>query len=140
MRKLKVLIASLLLFMGSSLAFAYDGSVFGDTFGKYSRREFIDLASDMDYAKELVETATDDADILRFYNVNDDNLDEEDLDLIEGLEDYIFDNYSVKNKSCYFHVIVRGETDDGWDGWMVLSHYSDSADFYHYVYYFEVED
>lgn len=60
----------------TSSAFAYDGSVYGDSIGKFLRKEFIETASDSDYAKELIETATDDAD----------------------LETYIIDKYKVRNK------------------------------------------
>lgn len=80
----------------TSSAFAYDGSVYGDSIGKFLRKEFIETASDSDYAKELIETATDGADLERFYNV--DNLDEEDYELLNDLETYIIDNYKVRNK------------------------------------------
>ncbi len=142
MRKVKVLISVLLVMLGSSFVFAYDGSVFGDSIGKFSRKEFIETASDMDYARELVETATDYSDIVRFYNVNEDNLDEEDYELLGDLEEYIMDTYNVRNRDCFFHIIMRGETEDGWDGWMTMTHYSDSAssNFYHYIYYFAVEE
>lgn len=142
MRKLKVFISVLLFVLVASSAFAYDGSVYGDSIGKFSRKEFIETASDSDYAKELIETATDGADLERFYNVNEDNLDEEDYELLNDLETYIMDNYKVRNKDCFFHIIMRGETKKGWDGWMTMTHYSDSASskFFHYIYYFAVEE
>ena len=126
----------------ASSAFAYDGTVYGDSIGKFSRKEFIETASDLDYARELVETATDGAEIERFYNVNEDNLDEEDLELINDVEAYISDTYNVRNRDCFFHVIVRGETPNGWDGWMIMTNYSESAssEFFHYIYYFAVEE
>ena len=142
MRKSKVLISVLLFVLVASSAFAYDGTVYGDSIGKFSRKEFIETASDLDYARELVETATDGAEIERFYNVNEDNLDEEDLELINDVEAYISDTYKVRNRDCYFHIIVRGETPNGWDGWMIMTNYSDSAasKFFHYIYYFAVEE
>ena len=142
MRKSKVLISVLLFVLVASSAFAYDGTVYGDSIGKFSRKEFIETASDLDYARELVETATDGAEIERFYNVNEDNLDEEDLELINDVEAYISDTYKVRNRDCFFHVIVRGETPNGWDGWMIMTNYSDSAssEFFHYIYYFAVEE
>ena len=63
----------------TSSAFAYDGSVYGDSIGKFLREEFIETASDIGYAKELIETATDGAD----------------------LETYIMDNYKVRNKDKF---------------------------------------
>ena len=142
MRKVRVLISVLLVMLGSSFAFAYDGTVYGDSIGKFTRKEFIDTASDSDYARELVESATDGADIERFYNVNEDNLDAEDYELLGDLETYILDTYKVRNRDCFFHIIVRGETANGWDGWLTMTHYSDSAssNFYHYIYYFAVEE
>ena len=142
MRKSKVLISVLLFVLVASSAFAYDGTVYGDSIGKFSRKEFIETASDLDYARELVETATDGAEIERFYNVNEDNLDEEDLELINDVEAYISDTYKVRNRDCFFHVIVRGETPNGWDGWMIMTNYSESAssEFFHYIYYFAVEE
>jgi len=142
MRKVKVLLSALLVLMVSSFAFAYDGTVYGDSFGKFSRKEFMEAASDDEYARELVETATDGAEIERFYNVNEDNLDEEDLELINDVEAYISDTYKVRNRDCYFHIIVRGETPNGWDGWMIMTNYSESAssEFFHYIYYFAVEE
>ena len=47
----------------TSSAFAYDGSVYGDSIGKFLRKKFIETASDSDYAKELIETVTEEADI-----------------------------------------------------------------------------
>ena len=142
MRKSKVLISVLLFVLVASSAFAYDGTVYGDSIGKFSRKEFIETASDLYYARELVETATDGAEIERFYNVNEDNLDEEDLELINDVEAYISDTYKVRNRDCFFHVIVRGETPNGWDGWMIMTNYSESAssEFFHYIYYFAVEE
>ena len=142
MRKSKVLISVLLFVLVASSAFAYDGTVYGDSIGKFSRKEFIETASDLDYARELVETATEGAELERFYNVNEDNLDEEDLELINDVEAYISDTYKVRNRDCFFHVIVRGETPNGWDGWMIMTNYSDSAssEFFHYIYYFAVEE
>lgn len=96
MRKLKVFISVLLFVLVTSSAFAYDGSVYGDSIGKFLRKKFIETASDSDYVKELIETATDGADLERFYNV--DNLDEEDYELLNDLETYIMDNYKVRNK------------------------------------------
>ena len=142
MRKSKVLISVLLFVLVASSAFAYDGTVYGDSIGKFSRKEFMETASDLDYAKELVDTATDGAELERFYNVNEDNLDEEDLELINDVEAYISDTYKVRNRDCYFHIIVRGETPNGWDGWMIMTNYSESAssEFFHYIYYFAVEE
>ena len=142
MRKSKVLISVLLFVLVASSAFAYDGTVYGDSIGKFSRKEFMEAASDDEYARELVETATDGAEIERFYNVNEDNLDEEDLELINDVEAYISDTYKVRNRDCFFHVIVRGETPNGWDGWMIMTNYSESAssEFFHYIYYFAVEE
>ena len=50
MRKSKVLISVLLFVLVASSAFAYDGTVYGDSIGKFSRKEFIETASDLDYA------------------------------------------------------------------------------------------
>ena len=142
MRKVKVLLSAILVLMTSTFTFAYDGTVFGDSFGKFSRKEFMETASDLDYARELVETATDGAELERFYNVNEDNLDEEDLELINDVEAYISSTYKVRNRDCFFHVIVRGETSNGWDGWMIMTNYSDSAasPFFHYIYYFAIKE
>ena len=142
MRKIKILISVLLVMLASSFAFAYDGTVYGDSVGRFSRKEFMETASNLNYARELVETSIDDAELERFYNVNEDNLDEEDLELISDIETYIFDTYKVRNRDCYFHIVVRGETKNGWDGWMIMSNYSDSASskFFHYIYYFAVKE
>ena len=79
MRKLKVFISVLLFVLVTSSAFAYDGSVYGDSIGQFLRKEFIETASDIGYAKELIETVTDGAD----------------------LETYIMDNYKVRNKDKF---------------------------------------
>lgn len=99
MRKLKVFISVLLFVLVTSSAFAYDGSVYCDSIGQFSRKEFIEIASDIGYAKELIETVTDGADLERFYNV--DNLDEEDYELLNDFETYIMDNYKVRNKDKF---------------------------------------
>ena len=46
MRKLKVFISVLLFVLVTSSAFAYDGSVYGDSIGKFSRKEFIETVTD----------------------------------------------------------------------------------------------
>ena len=46
MRKLKVFISVLLFVLVTSSAFAYDGSVYGDSIGKFSRKEFTETVTD----------------------------------------------------------------------------------------------
>ncbi|MCR5187820.1 MAG: hypothetical protein K6C97_02705 [Treponema sp.] len=141
MRKVKILISSLFVFMLASFAFAYDGDVLsGECIGQLSRKEFMEEVSDPDEAEEMFESSMDGFDLIKFYQVTEDNLDEEDYQLMSDVQDYIVDNYDFNNKDCFLHLIKRGDIDDGLDGWMVFSHYSSSAssDFLHYIYYFAI--
>ncbi len=139
---LKKTLAALLLSVAAGVVFAYDGTVVGGKDGEFSRKEFIEAAADMDQIYSVVETFAQGAEILRFYNVNEDNMDEEDVSFFNDVTAYIKDKYTVKNRDGYSHIVVRGETQDGTDGWLILSHYSASASdkWFHYIYYFEIAD
>jgi len=76
--------------------------------------------------------------IEKFFNIDEDTLDEEDANLLDDVENYINDNYTLKNRDGYSFVVIRSNSDDFIDGWIVFFHYSQEAaqPYYYYLYYF----
>ncbi len=139
---LKKMLLGLLLSVLAVSLFAYDGSVVGGPDGELSRKDFIESCSDGEQMYTIVATYAQGREILRFSNVNEDNMDEEDVALLNDVLAYIVDTYGVQNRQCYSHIVKRGDIDGGFDGWLVLSHYSASASdkWFNYIYYFALAD
>ena len=139
MRKnFKLTFVGLFIFMFSlSTMTAYDGTIFGGCDGSFSRYEFIQQASNMELAYSIVEKM-ELSKIEKFFNINEDTLDEEDANLLDDVENYINDNYTLKNRDGYSFAIIRSNSDDFIDGWIVFFHYSQAAaePYYYYLYYF----
>ena len=141
MKNLKYIIIYLccFLFFGLML-FAYDGTIYGGYDGSFSRREFIQQASDEELAYSIIEEMNP-KEVIKFFNVNEDTLDEEDAQLIDDVDTYVEDNYEVKHRDAYSFVVIRSHDGNYMDGWVVLLHYSQGAayPYYHYIYYFSAE-
>ena len=139
MRKnLKLTFIGLFIFMVSlSTVTAYDGTILGVFDVSFSRYEFIKQASDMKLAYSIVEKMNL-SKIEKFFNIDEDTLDEEDANLLDDVENYINDNYTLKNRDGYSFVVIRSNRDDFIDGWIVFFHYSQAAaqPYYYYLYYF----
>ena len=139
MRKnLKLAFIGLFIFMFSlSSVTAYDGTILGGYDGSFSRYEFIQQASNMELAYSIVEKM-ELSKIEKFFNIDEDTLDEEDANLLDDVENYINYNYTLKNRDGYSFVVIRSNSDDFIDGWIVFFHYSKSAaePYYYYLYYF----
>lgn len=137
--KLKKILSVMLVSVLAAMAFAYDGSVQGNSLGSYTEREFDAECSDMDSVYQVLQSIVGGATITNFFNVNDSTGDAEDAELTDDLVDFIKRNYKVRNKDAYAHIVYRGETVDGSNGyWFVLSHFI-SNKWGHYIYYFEVQ-
>jgi hypothetical protein len=130
-------VIGLLLFV-SGFSFAYDGDVSGGYDGNFTRYAFIQQASDLDLARAVLQNAFDgDAIIDQLFAMGEDDVDGEDVEMLNDLEAYISTEYELENGGAYSHTVKRGETaNDGFDGWLVFSHYLDSSRWYHYLYYF----
>ena len=121
-------------------AFAYDGTVFAcDYVGQYSRYEFISEANSDEWGDTFIREATSaHSRVDKFFLIDEDSCDEEDVDIIQNLPSYLTKNFRVTDGSAYTTGIWRGDTNTGKDGWLVVSHYNNSKGWLHYMYYFSI--
>lgn len=139
MKKLVAVLAGLLI---AAMAFAYDGTLVGGADGTFSRADWKEAVSDPSVGRDVLDQSFSEYDnvtVNKYFQVTDDNADEEDLQVISDLEEYITSEYGLKNKTGYSHLIFRSVSDNSVDGWLIFSHYSKSNGFLHYVYYFSVD-
>ncbi|MDR0610168.1 MAG: hypothetical protein LBG58_08675, partial [Planctomycetaceae bacterium] len=138
---LKYLLAIGVLFIliTPNVIFAYDGDVFGGYDGNFTRYAFIQQASDINLARNVLRNAFGtNTRIEKLFSIGEDDVDEEDVQMINDLEAYIPTQYRLENGDAYSYTVRRGETNNGFDGWIVFSHYLNSNGWYHYVYYFSI--
>lgn len=136
----KILSFIIALFLGTCL-FAYDGTVFGGLDGSYLRSAWVSEAENTAIARQIVEEVygSKGHKTTKFYAINKDKADTEDLQVIDDIEEYIDDEYGVQNKQAFSHIVIRSDTGDYIDGWIILSHYANKDGFLHYTYYFCVK-
>jgi hypothetical protein len=137
-RRIKILIALAVLVFFSIPLFAYDGTLFGGHDGNFTRYAWIQQASSLDVARSVVDVHRGTYNIDKLFSLGEDDVDTEDVQVINDLEAYILDNYSVGNGDGFSHLVKRGDLNSGFDGWVVFSHYSSSQGWLHYLYYFSV--
>ena len=126
-----------LTFLGVPL-FAYDGTVFGGPDGNFTRYNWIQQASSLEVARSIVNVHRGNFSIERLFSIGEDDVDMEDVQVINDIEAYMLNNYRVGNGDAFSHIIKRGDLARGFDGWVVLSHYSSTQGWLHYLYYFSV--
>jgi hypothetical protein len=113
--------------------------VFGGYDGNFTRYSFIQQASDINLARNVLRNAFgENIQIEKIFSIGEDDVDEEDVQMINDLETYIPTQYRLENGDAYSYAVRRGETSNGFDGWIVFSYYLNSNGWYHYVYYFSV--
>jgi hypothetical protein len=134
----KSIVFFVLLGLIVSGAYAYDGTVWGGHDGNFTRYNFIQQASNINLARNVLRGVIGNASIQKFYSIGENDVDQEDVDVINNIEAYIGKNFRINNGDGFSYVVKRGNTNGGWDGWLVFSHYSTSQGWYHYLYYFEV--
>ena len=127
-----------LVFLGVPL-FAYDGTLFGGSDGNFTRYSWIQQASSLDLARTLVNAHRGNLRIDKLFSIGEDDVDMEDVQVINDIEAYIGNNYRVGNGDAFSFIVKRGNLTRGFDGWVVLSHYSNSQGWLHYLYYFSVK-
>ncbi|MDR2177341.1 MAG: hypothetical protein LBP20_04775 [Treponema sp.] len=120
-------------------AVAYDGTVSGGYDGNFTRYSFIQQASDINLARNVLRNAFgQNIQIEKLFSIGEDDVDEEDVQMLNDLEAYIPTQYRLENGDAYSYAVRRGGTNNGFDGWIVFSHYLNSNGWYHYVYYFSI--
>ena len=123
---IKLLIYVYLILAAALAAYAYDGTIIGGYTGSISRYDFIQTAADSTCMEEIL------------YGIFEDDVDPEDVSVINSVYEYMHNEYFIENRDMYSHFVIRGETDEGGDGWLVLSHYVDSSGWLHYLWYFSI--
>ncbi|MCR4954499.1 MAG: hypothetical protein K6A43_10555 [Treponema sp.] len=122
-------------------AFAYDGTVFScEILDAYTSTDFDKIIGSDAFEQALLENLEDDVDgeVDKFFSITMDNIDEEDMDVIDGVEQYIDDNYTYSNGSTLATGILRNKNRDGADGWYVVSNYTKRNGWSHYMFYFHI--
>jgi hypothetical protein len=136
---LRKFFVSMVLFVFLAVSvFPYDGTATGGYDGSFSRYNFIQQASNIDLARNLVQGLGNNIRIDKLFQITEDGVDEEDVEFINNQEAFILRNFNVKNGDAFSYAVKRGDTNNGWDGWVVFSHYSSSQGWLHYLYYFSV--
>ena len=123
---------------------AYDGTSEWYFIGSLSRYEFIREAQAVvasggfdEFISEF--EANSGLEITRFFQIDEDSVDEEDVALLNDVVAHINGNCYVRNQDTFLHFVVRGYSYSYADGWIVFSHYSQSAGWLHYLFYFFAE-
>lgn len=123
---------------------AYDGSIDGSYLDSISRYEFIQeiqtgIASGAFDEFISAFEANSEFEITRFFQIDEDSVDEEDVALLNDVVVHINENYYVRNQDTFIHFVWRGYSSSYTDGWIIFSHYSQSAGWLHYLFYFFAE-
>lgn len=134
----------LLLVLLCVRAFAYDGSVlYCDNIGSYSRYEFINIIGSKDFSDGLYSSFCKvfngyniRAD--KFFLINENSVDEEDVDVVNNIPSYLTSKYYVSDGSTFSTGVLRNMTSSDMDGWIVVSNYTNARGWFHYLYYFHV--
>lgn len=123
---------------------AYDGTSSWEYLGQLSRYAFIqDAQAAVNYGgfdgfvSEF--EANSGLTITRFFQIDEDSVDEEDVALIDDVVAHINENYYVRNQDTFLYCVLRGYSYAYADGWLVYSNYSQSAGWMHYLFYFYAE-
>ena len=138
-KKSFLVLAALSIF--SFAAFAYDGTVFScEILDAYTSSEFEKIIGSDAFEQALYENICEDIDgtVDKFFAITQSSSDDEDMDVISGVEDYIDEKYNYSNGSTLATGIVRNKTRKDSDGWYVVSNYSDDDGWTHYMFYFHV--
>jgi hypothetical protein len=135
----KYLICLVLIVFVAASIFGYDGTVWGGYDGNFTRYNFIQQASNIDLAMNvLYGRFGNNIRIETLYSMGEDDVDTEDVQMMNDNEAYILKNFRINNGDAYSYAVKRGQTSRGWDGWVIFSHYSSSQGWLHYIYYFEI--
>jgi hypothetical protein len=137
--KIKAVYATLFFIFLCTPLFSYDGTVYGGSDGNFTRYSWIQQASTLDLARSAVNSNRGNFSIDKLFSIGEDDVDMEDVQIINDIEAYILENFRVGNGDAFSHIVKRGNLNRGWDGWVVLSHYSSSQGWLHYLYYFSLK-
>jgi hypothetical protein len=134
--------AFFLLAFVSGFCFSYDGSIQGGHDGVFTRYNFIQQASDIATARNILQGrgAGNAVKINKLFLIGADDVDEEDVQMVNDTVEYISENFQVNNGDGFSYIVKRGDTDRGLDGWLLFSHYLHSQGWFHYIYYFEIRE
>lgn len=137
-RNLKFITLLIVLLLSASCAFAYDGTVVGGQDGIFERSEWISQASNINLIRMHLADIYEDWNLNKLYQITGDNADDEDYEIIDALESYIEDEYGISDNLGYSHVVLRTSKTNSEDGWFILTHYSKSEGYLHYIFYYSV--
>ena len=138
-KKIKILVVSIVLILFSIPLFAYDGTLYGGYDGTFSRFAWTQEAGSLDLAEDIISNyLRDKENIDKLFSIGEEDADDEDIQVITDLEVYLQDNFHISNGDGFSYVIKRGDLNRGWDGWLVLSHFSGLQGWLHYMYYFSI--
>lgn len=132
----------LLLVLLCARAFAYDGNIFYCiALGSYSRYEFINIIGTTSFSDELYssfckEINRSNARVDKFFLIDANSVDEEDVAVVNSIPSYLTSNYSVRDGSTFSTGVLRNANSSGIDGWIVVSNYTSARGWFHYLYYF----
>ena len=132
----------LLLVLLCARAFAYDGSILScDYVGSYSRYDFINNMGSSSFSDDMYsalcnEFKQSNARVDKFFLIDENSVDEEDVAVVNSIPSYLTSKYSVRDGSTFSTGVLRNANSSGVGGWIVVSNYTNARGWFHYLYYF----
>jgi hypothetical protein len=121
---------------------AYDGTILaGGSDGNFKKNQWLQLPNDELTANFLLNTFNGklprNYEITKLFGMSE--WDAEENQISVDLAGYMVNNYRVNNRDAFSHIVLRQESDAGFDGWVVYSYFQNKEGWLHSIYYFMVE-
>lgn len=138
-KRILALAAVMIIGLANAFALSEDNTVV-EKLGNLSRSEFEETMNDTtedEWIEVIGESMGEESSITSFYQVTDENLDEEDEEMLDFVEKNLKKNYGVTKNDAFISMVIRdiNIAKSSLDGWMVLTHY-DGKKYLHYPFYF----
>ena len=136
----KCIIAAILFVTIPVFAFSYDGTVLGGQDGNMTRFNWNQQISLQLARSSLTEVFGKNVQIVSLFQITEDDMDNEDIQMINDHWIYLQRNFRVNNGDAFSYLIKRtSHSGNVWtDGWVLFSHYTTREGWLSYLFYFEV--
>ncbi len=140
--KNKLTLAFLFLLLSFSLtSFAYAETVFEcNKIDNFSNEDFDQVIASYDYEDSLFEELCNsgDGEIDKFFRIKETDADREDKKVMREVEKHITENFQALPGDIFASRVIRNQGRRDADGWYVVSHFSSSSVWSHYLFYYHV--
>lgn len=142
-KKLLLLVLLLFSFVLLPAQSDFSESVFySDFYETTTRFDFMNFyqSMSMDDIVYFISSIFEGASLENCFQITEDNIDEEDWEMVSNLQIYITQNFDLEDRDSYDSIIIRSADDISFDGWVVFTHFSETATdkWFHYIFYFDM--